>query len=481
MTSDMGISARMDDLAALAAIICAAPIALVSLLKADGHRIAAVIGLPADAAGAATDLCIHEAAGALLVIEDAAADARVAAHPLVTGPPHVRFIALLRLAGAAGAGAGTLLVMDVVPRGLTADQRRALEIIGRKSQADNAARAARRETLLASRRQRAAAQPFEALFRQQITFLNNTPNLVYLKTADLRYLFYNVRFARHFGIEGSGWVGRRDSEVLPAELAAPLRADDEAALASAVPVNTTREVLDADGVPRVMKFLRFTYTDDSDTRLLGAVAVEVTAETEQRSKLAIANLALEKLATTDGLTGITNRRGFDQACASEWLRARRARSYISLLLLDLDHFKLLNDSQGHLVGDDCLRRVAACLQENVNRPADLVARFGGEEFAVLLADMAGPEGAAIVAERLRLAVQALALPHPASPFGVVTVSGGVVAMLPDTLEPTRLLREADRALYAAKAGGRNRICGLEAQVPGRGGPAILPLLKLRDR
>jgi diguanylate cyclase (GGDEF)-like protein len=480
MAPQTGFLGQMHDLAALAAAICAAPIAVVSLIKAGEHRIAAALGLAPDDAVAARDLCVHAASGALLVIEDAATDPRVAAHPLVAGAAHVRFIASLRLTGAAGAVVGTLLVMDVAPRGLTADQRRALEIIARKFRADIAARASRRESLAALRRQRAATQHFEALFRQQISFLNNTPNLVYLKTEDLRYVFYNGRFARHFGIDETGWLGQRDSEVLPAELAAPLRADDEAALASAVPVNTTREVLDADGVPRVLKFLRFAYQDASFARFMGAVAVEVTAETEQRSKLAIANLALEKLATTDGLTGITNRRGFDQACASEWLRARRTRTFISLLLLDLDHFKLLNDSQGHLVGDDCLRRVAACLQENVNRPADLVARFGGEEFAVLLADMAGPEGAAVVAERLRLAVQALALPHPASPFGVVTVSGGVVAMLPDTLEPTRLLREADRALYAAKAGGRNRICGPQDQVQERGGPVILPVLKLHD-
>jgi len=174
------------------------------------------------------------------------------------------------------------------------------------------------------------------------------------------------------------------------------------------------------------------------------------------AKLARANQRLAALATTDGLTGVVNRRGFDDSLGRAWSRAVRTGGHISLVIFDVDYFKRVNDISGHLAGDDYLQRVAVCLDGNAVRTGDLVARYGGEEFVVLLADT-DHYGAVLAAERLRAAVQGLALPHPSSPFGVVTVSGGVVTALALTADPARILQAADRALYEAKSDGRNMI------------------------
>ena len=162
----------------------------------------------------------------------------------------------------------------------------------------------------------------------------------------------------------------------------------------------------------------------------------------------------------DGLTGVYNRRHFDERLAAEWGRAARSGSPLSVVLLDVDLFKRFNDRHGHQAGDDCLRRVAAALQTGLRRPGDLIARYGGEEFVCLLPDTA-PTGALVLAEQLGAAVQALHIEHGDSPVAsVVTVSLGVctqTANLPGSAAD--LLRAADAQLYRAKSEGRNRACG----------------------
>lgn len=170
---------------------------------------------------------------------------------------------------------------------------------------------------------------------------------------------------------------------------------------------------------------------------------------------------LTQLASQDGLTGIANRRTFDEALAREWRRSMRAEMPLSLLLLDIDRFKALNDSQGHQKGDECLRRVASVLRSTVRRASDLAARYGGEEFVLLLPDT-DATGAESVAERVRAEIEGLALPHAAGGLGgVVTVSVGVATMWPSTGEPmvfsSALTEDADRCLYMAKQSGRNRV------------------------
>ncbi|MBC7733487.1 MAG: GGDEF domain-containing protein [Bacteriovorax sp.] len=167
--------------------------------------------------------------------------------------------------------------------------------------------------------------------------------------------------------------------------------------------------------------------------------------------------ALRAIAWTDALTGVANRRFFDQAMATAARRSLGASQSLSVLMIDIDHFKLLNDRYGHPAGDVCLREVARALREALARPGDLLARYGGEEFIALLHD-ADADGAAVVAERLRAAVQALELENPGSPLGSVSVSVGTASgVLLGDAAAARLVHAADQALYAAKCAGRNRV------------------------
>jgi diguanylate cyclase (GGDEF)-like protein len=174
-------------------------------------------------------------------------------------------------------------------------------------------------------------------------------------------------------------------------------------------------------------------------------------------ELESANRKLGQLSMSDGLTGIANRRCFDERLASDWARLAASRRPLALLLVDADCFKPLNDARGHLYGDECLRELARVCAAHAGED-DLAARYGGEEIALLLpgCDRAP---ARVRAEQLCLAVRARGLPHPESVVGtVVTVSIGVAAMVPDAgARPDALVARADRALYRAKARGRDRV------------------------
>ncbi|WP_156895785.1 sensor domain-containing diguanylate cyclase [Massilia putida] len=184
--------------------------------------------------------------------------------------------------------------------------------------------------------------------------------------------------------------------------------------------------------------------------------LERTLRTTQEA-LEKQNAALARLADTDGLTGLHNRRHLDERMAAEVARAARERTPLSLIMMDVDFFKRYNDTYGHAAGDDCLRMVARVLAATVNRPADLAARFGGEEFAVLLPNTS-QEGARGIAEAICEGVRAAGLPHRASDLGFVTISAGVATIVPAPGDGVRALVEtADAALYEAKESGRNRV------------------------
>jgi diguanylate cyclase (GGDEF)-like protein len=178
-----------------------------------------------------------------------------------------------------------------------------------------------------------------------------------------------------------------------------------------------------------------------------------------------ANEILLRLSTVDGLTGIANRRRFDEALNTEWPRAGRDTAPLSLLLIDIDHFKQYNDHYGHVAGDECLHQVALALRQQIKRPADLVARYGGEEFAALL-PLTPLGGAMSVAWSLCHAVQNLAIPHAhSSAAHHVTISIGVCAMTPARgLQMQHIVEVADEQLYRAKHDGRNRALGREVPV-----------------
>ena len=188
-----------------------------------------------------------------------------------------------------------------------------------------------------------------------------------------------------------------------------------------------------------------------------AVDLVLSAMAERTLALENANRKLQAQSRTDGLTGIANRRRFDEVLASEWARSQRSGEPLALAMLDIDWFKAYNDQYGHLAGDDCLRSVAGVLAECAVRSTDLVARYGGEEFAIV-----SPGSTAEQMQALALSVQRalaeLALTHPTAPSGHVTLCAGVAATVAGPGgTPEQLVATADRALYHAKATGRNRV------------------------
>ena len=174
---------------------------------------------------------------------------------------------------------------------------------------------------------------------------------------------------------------------------------------------------------------------------------------------------LNRLSSLDGLTGIANRRYFDKVLAQEWNRTLRSDDEMSLMMIDVDHFKLYNDHYGHIAGDDCLKAISRTLAAALPRSTDLMARFGGEEFVCVLTSTS-QQGAANVAEKLRQSVLALGIPHARSDISpMVTISIGTATARPSVneLHPENLLHAADTQLYLAKSSGRNRVMSVLCQ------------------
>ncbi|RZL37769.1 MAG: diguanylate cyclase [Rubrivivax sp.] len=204
---------------------------------------------------------------------------------------------------------------------------------------------------------------------------------------------------------------------------------------------------------------------DEETRALDAGAADfitkpfnpTVVRARVRTQLTLKAQAdlLRELAFIDGLTGVHNRRHFDERLLAESRRSQRSRAPLAVVLADVDHFKRYNDALGHLAGDDCLRRVAAALRGCLRRPTDLLARYGGEEFVCLLPDT-DLAGAIAVAQCMEDTVRQLALPHPGVD-GCVTISLGVTA----GNQGQGLVEAADRAMYLAKAAGRGRVSWVE--------------------
>jgi diguanylate cyclase (GGDEF)-like protein len=182
-------------------------------------------------------------------------------------------------------------------------------------------------------------------------------------------------------------------------------------------------------------------------------------------RLRLATQELERLANLDGLTQIANRRCFEEHLQQEWARAVREKNSLTLVLCDVDHFRLYNETYGHQAGDDCLRQLALILSRTAKRPGDLVARYGGEEFAIILPNT-NTSGGIVVTHSIQESVAQLHLPHAASGGATsISLSFGVATVVPSQALSSAMLTElSDRALYTAKERGRNQIVCLEQNV-----------------
>ncbi|MBS4097135.1 MAG: PleD family two-component system response regulator [Sulfuricella sp.] len=221
-------------------------------------------------------------------------------------------------------------------------------------------------------------------------------------------------------------------------------------------------------IPVIFVTAKSDVTDEEQGLRLGAMdyivkpfhLAIVKARVENHVNLKIKTDLLESLALIDGLTGIPNRRRFDETLESAWKRAQRESTPLALIMTDIDYFKPYNDNYGHGAGDHCLKTVAKALHNSLARPNDMVARYGGEEFVAVLPDT-DAEGARQLAERWCAAIAALKLPHRFSAVADhVTVSAGYAALDPvHGQSPKEFLEMADKMLYRAKEQGRNRVCG----------------------
>ncbi len=309
--------------------------------------------------------------------------------------------------------------------------------------------------LIAQLRRRRQAERVLAQSEAQFRMLaEHASDMVSRVGADGLRRYASPAAKRLLGMDAEKLVGRRPEEnIHPQD-----RPEFEAAVASLgegqEQAGLTYRARRGDGaeiwIESTLRLVRDPRTGAPDGYV--GISRDVTVSRAMEAKLA-------ELAATDGLTGIANRRHFDDELVMEWRRAARSSKPLAVMLLDVDHFKRFNDLYGHPAGDDCLRSVASAIAATIRRPGDRAARYGGEEFAAILpsTDLAGARD---VAERVRAAIQALAIRHEGSEAGVVTGSIGVAAVVPGAKaapEISALLGTADAALYEAKREGRNRV------------------------
>ena len=214
----------------------------------------------------------------------------------------------------------------------------------------------------------------------------------------------------------------------------------------------------ADGTYRWIRDVVHVVRDDNGAvEALVGFMFDISERKRTEEQLLNLQRELEDLSFKDGLTGLLNRRRFDALLATEWSAARRTRQPLSLVMIDIDHFKQYNDRYGHVRGDECLRKVAAALKESVNRPRDFVARYGGEEFVLVLPDT-DAAGAGCIAEKCRADIAAANIEHETTAGRRLTLSMGVGTVVPTADDvPVAFIDAVDHCLYEAKASGRNAV------------------------
>ncbi len=440
-----------DELVMLAAEICGTAIGAFSLIASDRQWIKAAFGTPVREIPVSMSFCRHTIQqDELVVVEDMSKDARFRNNALVTSQPNIRFYASMPLGGWSGAHLGTLCVLDTVPRQLKASQRQALKVLTHQVQTQIEIRVQQRRLMDAlSQRDKVVTdlRSSEDRFR---TFMDYAPFLGFIKDDRGRFVFYNDRTAREFGIDRTEWIGKCVHDLFPRTLADEYRANDLEAIDSGCLVARLEQTTDTEGRLLQWKSHKFSWLNTEGKPMLGCISVDVTSEMKQQKALEALCVELERLAATDALTGLANRRVLDDRVKREFQSARRYHTALSVMLLDIDNFKKRNDQFGHAAGDRVLERMGSLIR-NCARETDLAARYGGEEFVVLLPNTDG-EGAIQFAERLKEAIE-----RESWPGGPVTASIGTASLDSWTASGERLVALADDAMYEVKCTGKNRI------------------------
>ena len=451
---------EFDELVELAAAICGAPMSVVSLVDTDRVWHKAMLGFDLEQAPRKISFCTHAIEqDNLFLVEDATADPRFSENPFVTPEDGVRFYAGMPVQSPDGYSLGTLCVFDTTPRTLSDQQRAALTKLAHQVNARIELRMQRVQLERALVEAEDARKRLAASDRRFKTFMDSGPFLGFLKDPEGRFLIYNQPFADRFNITLKEWIGKRVEDLFPPEFAKSYRSNDLEVLRSFDTVAAIEHTQNPDGSLTTWRSFKFPCVEPDGAVLLGGISLDVTQELARESelikskeKLEEANKLLHELAATDSLTGLVNRRIFEERLQLEFARSRRKRLALSVLVIDVDNFKRRNDTWGHDHGDEILRQLAKILNDTV-RESDLAARYGGEEFVVLLPE-ADEAQALSMADRILTAVREAQWPN-----GALTVSIGASAMDKATPNPQRLVTLADEALYAAKRSGKDRAVG----------------------
>ena len=319
------------------------------------------------------------------------------------------------------------------------------------------------------RRQRQAEQAVRRSEQHYRLLADNSTDLIVQLGPDFRRVYASPASRAMLGYDPRELVGRSASDLLLAEDAAAFSASLAKAARDGEAPSARYRARRKDGSEI---WVETTGRRMEDGQGFVITTRDITLRKAAEDQLHEANGKLQRLVLLDGLTGISNRRGFDLALGREHGRATREDTELALLLIDVDCFKAFNDTHGHQAGDACLQAIATCLSGQMQRPADVSARYGGEEFAVLLPGT-GQGGALLLAERILAAVRALGIARQAEGGGVVTVSIGAAVIRPrrDARSLGDLIRLTDAALYEAKDTGRNRVCWENAE-PDAAGPTL---------
>jgi diguanylate cyclase (GGDEF)-like protein/PAS domain S-box-containing protein len=446
---------ELEDLVQLMATIFEAPISFLSIIDEDRQWILASVGLSMKEFPRNQSFCQHTIKSDLMIVEDTLRDERFKEHPMVASERGLRFYAGTAIKTTDGQPVGTLCIGDVVPRTMSEKQVNALRVLGLQANARIELREQRRELQRALFEAERARAELAASERQFQAFMDNAPFMSSVKDSEGKYLYYSRALAERYGISREAWLGKRIVDLFPANVIDIFHRHDMDVIESGEQTVIGEAFLYPAGAPSHVRMYRFPYSD-GEHRMLGTVSIDETEAVEREAELhryqrelEAANAKLAELAATDPLTGLANRRVFDDRLSTEFSQARRKNRGLSVMMIDVDDFKQLNDSYGHEEGDLCLQQMADLLSNLVREP-DLIARYGGEEFILLLPET-DEDQALHLAERMLATIRS----HTWK-WRPITVSGGIASLSSEMRNQQQLIGKADEALYAAKHAGKDR-------------------------
>jgi diguanylate cyclase (GGDEF)-like protein/PAS domain S-box-containing protein len=448
-----------DALVRLAAEICGTPMGSVTLIDRDRQWFKASVGLENSETKRDISFCAHAITQAdIFQVPDATKDARFADNPLVLGDPNIRFYAGVPLETEEGQNLGTVCVIDRVPRQLTETQKDALRVLAKQAMAQMELRRKVKQLKLALLERDRAQEELRGSEERFRDLFDAMQEMVQSVGPEGKLLYANRAWREKLGYAKEEIAGLDVFRIFAEDNREAARGIFQRAIAGELFQNLPLALRTKNG-ETVQVEADITWKAEGGkpvaSRTIFRDITERVAKTKEieiyQKKLEEANARLGMLAETDQLTGLKNRRAFQERLEEEAKFSKRHKLPLCFLIMDVDHFKEYNDTFGHLEGDRVLARVAEILQQRA-RETDFVSRFGGEEFAVLLRNTR-PEGALVAAELFRKTIAS-----ETWELRAVTVSIGIAPLGLGQGSTDEMIRAADEALYQAKREGRNRIC-----------------------